>query len=154
MVFSCSKLGLHRSQADFPPQLEARVGGSRCVCVCGGNKDACLFLRALLLAHTMQLGIGVGRIGEDKDVTKNMFAALHFSAACDKVTVFFIPSVSTHPSRTFTRDSVDKHFQVHSSQSNHLRKKVTHPISMCSTLNPMYFRKAVLAILQSAINVS
>ena len=45
MVFSCSKLGLHRSQADFPAQLEVRVG----VYVCVGNKDACLFLRALLL---------------------------------------------------------------------------------------------------------
>ena len=36
------------------------------VCVCVGNKDACLFLRALLTAHTMQLGIRVGRRGEDK----------------------------------------------------------------------------------------
>ena len=74
-----------------------------------------------------------------------MLAALHFSADRDKVTVFFVPFVSTPPSKTFTRDSVNKHFEVHSSQSNHLRKKVTHPISMCSTLNPMFFRKTVLA---------
>ena len=30
--------GLDRSRADFPAQLEVRVGGSRCVCVCAGEQ--------------------------------------------------------------------------------------------------------------------
>ena len=125
---------------------------SRCVCMCG--EQGRLFIPPRTIAHTMQLKIRVGQRGEDKDLIKKMHAALHFSAARDKVTVFFVPFVSTPPSRTFTRDSVNKYFEVHSSQSNHLRKKVTHPISMCSTLNPMCFRKTVLAAPQSAITVS